>query len=268
MVDVLEFYSSNNALYLFDIAGSNNRALLNDATLSKVLPPIVEKYGLISYQAAKIRRDGSCFYIACYYSRHALLTAKKELPASLEWHGIKCSVKCYTDERGERRPLLYHQCCDLINYYIGFNNWAIEVKSKKLDITGTTLTSTCTVSLHIPRFLISTEGSASHTMKGATLSKGTKAGIALKMAFVKACSQAFATLVLAVAESGKCCVVLVDSVEEVKLDIQVTEVETDLDAELEFDEFIDMLLEHQAEDLLPASPSPQPLTNLSLSNLE
>ena len=36
MVDVLEFYSSNNALYLFDVVGINKN-LLTDVNLVKVL---------------------------------------------------------------------------------------------------------------------------------------------------------------------------------------------------------------------------------------
>ena len=125
------------------------------------------------------------------------------------------------------------------------------------------ISKTPLVCLQVPKFSISTEGSAAHTSSDTSLSKGTKAGFALKMAYVKACSQvwlltysffprkqmmvyslencisstelfcflsfklvmlllqAFSTLVLAVPESGKCCVVLVDSVEDVELCIQV-----------------------------------------------
>jgi len=252
MVDILEFYSSNNALYLFDVVDINN-SVLTDDTLVEVLSPILEQYGLISYQAPRVRKDGSPYYIACYYSKVALIKAKDELSGALKWHGIKCKLKRYTSDKWEKRPLPYHQCCDLMNYYVGFNNWTIEVKSKKIDTSDSTVSAICTVCLHIPRFSISTEGSATHTTSDTAQTKGTKASIALKMAYVKACSQAFTTIVLAVPESGKCCVVLVDSVEDVKLDIQVTEVEEDLDAELQFDEFIDMLLEYQSEDLLTIS---------------
>lgn len=253
MVDIIEFYSSNDALYLFDVVGINN-SVLTDLNLVEVLSPILEQYGLISYQAVRVGKDGSSFYIACYYSKHALIKAQKGLPAALEWHGMKCRVKRYSaePEEKEKRALLYRQCVDLMNYYVGFNNWSLEVKSKKLEISCSTVSANCTVCLHIPRFSISTEGSAEHTISDG--SRGTKPGFALKMAYVKACSQACTTLVLAVPESGKCCVVLVDCAEDVKLDIQVTEVEDDLDAELQFDEFIDMLLEYQSEDMvLPPS---------------
>lgn len=135
---------------------------------------------------------------------------------------VLCNVNCNSEhntnniaEKREKRPLLYHQCVDLMNYYIGFNNWILGVKTKKLELTGSTFTATCTgkgptvcklppcyilyckvmisktplVCLQVPKFSISTEGSAAHTSSDTSLSKGTKAGFALKMAYVKACSQ-------------------------------------------------------------------------------
>ena len=60
---------------------------------------------------------------------------------------VLCSSEHNTNnivEKREKRPLLYHQCVDLMNFYIGFNNWSLGVKTKKLELTGSTFTATCT----------------------------------------------------------------------------------------------------------------------------
>ena len=79
------------------------------------------------------------------------------------------------------------------------------------------------VVLEVPHFGISASGTAAYTCEEDTkaCSKGLKLSIANKMAYARACSDAFTTLAIVLLPSNKHYVTQIDTTESISLDFKV-----------------------------------------------
>ena len=119
-----------------------------------------------------------------------------------------------------------------MNYHVGFGNWSLNLASRQVKTNNDAVTVKITVEISVPSFNIqcSGTGSFSSNKKDGNESKGRLYTAATKLAYVKACSDAFHRIVLVVLPTGKCFPVQVDTEEILKLDVEVNE---RMDPELE-----------------------------------
>ncbi|XP_063677247.1 uncharacterized protein LOC134813419 [Bolinopsis microptera] len=245
----IEFYQANHILFLFNIT-KENQPIEDPDTLYKEVLEYAEIFGPVCTLNLKIDKNQKPYYILKYFSHESCDDAISNLAVALNSSGIRCNLKPIKSGNGihNNSPLLLHQCSNLLNNFVGFSNWSLVVAGRDVVVTPD-ITVSISVEINIPQFDITATGFGKYSCGEAQLSlksKGTKLSVANKMAYARACSDAFSTLAVVILPSGKCYVAHIDTTENIHLDFEVNEV--DETADLDMSEMLDLLLSQPGDD--------------------
>ena len=115
--------------------------------------------------------------------------------------------------RQKEKKLSFAKCCDIANYYLGFNGWCVSVGSETCDVGPSEVVASCDVR-------VSVKGISDWTLRGEAQAVIAVAeneechngitnqlhavGLARKLAYQHSCEKAFSKLIIIVLPiSGK-----------------------------------------------------------------
>ena len=98
------------------------------------------------------------------------------------------------EDRKNQWPLHLSKCHELANYYLHFNGWNIRILTLEEQINKG---YRCTVELKIKYFELCVKG------VGSTIGHSYSQGITMKLAFYRACENAFSQVALVLLPHGK-----------------------------------------------------------------
>ena len=110
------------------------------------------------------------------------------------------------------KRLPFSNCCDVANYYLGFNGWCISIVNDQCDVGPSEVACSCAVVLAIKGisdWTLSGEAQVVTSVAGSTQSHDGAAsklhaiGLARKLAYQYSCEKAFSKLILVTLPNGK-----------------------------------------------------------------
>ena len=114
--------------------------------------------------------------------------------------------------RQQGKNLAFAKCCDVANYYLGFNGWSISVASEKCNVGPSEVVALCEIRLSIKGindWTLSGEAQTVITVPGSEerhsgiTNQLHAIGLARKLAYQHSCEKAFSKLIIIVLPSGK-----------------------------------------------------------------